>query len=108
VPGAQFASASLWMAIGVGLSCAQSQPVQAPEAVFEAASIKPARPGARGYSIGPLPGLVSAENVTLKVLIGDAVRGHDFQVSGGPSGSTPIATMWKPRPAAVSRPAGNS
>jgi uncharacterized protein (TIGR03435 family) len=51
---------------------------------FDVASIKPARPEARGYSIRPLPGRVSAENVTLKLLIGEAYHVHDFQISGGP------------------------
>ena len=51
---------------------------------FEVASIKPAKAGARGFSIRPLPGRVSAENVTLKLLIGEAYHVQDFQISGGP------------------------
>jgi uncharacterized protein (TIGR03435 family) len=61
---------------------AQSQSL--PEAAFDAASIKPARPGTRGYSIRPLPGRVSAENVTLKLLIAEAYHISDLQISGGP------------------------
>ena len=57
---------------------------QAPDAKFDAASIKPARPGQRGYSIRPLPGRVSAQNVTLQELIGEAYHVFDFQVAGGP------------------------
>jgi len=38
----------------------------------------------RGYSIIPLPGRVSARNVTLKLLIAEAHHIYDFQISGGP------------------------
>src|SRR5690349_20813815 len=51
---------------------------------FAVASVKPAKAGARGFSIRPLPGRVSAENVTLKLLIGEAYHVQDFQISGGP------------------------
>jgi uncharacterized protein (TIGR03435 family) len=76
--------ATVRVALAFGLSGAQSQTMQAPGSAFDAASIKPAQPGARGYSIRPLPGRVSAENVTLKLLIAEAYAVHDFQVSGGP------------------------
>ncbi len=49
---------------------------------FEVASIKPARPGARGYSIRPFPGRLKAENGTLKLLRADAYHVYDFQISG--------------------------
>jgi len=38
----------------------------------------------RGYSIQPLPGRLSAKNVSLKQLIGAAYHVYDYQVSGGP------------------------
>ena len=65
-------------------SRAQSQagPVTSPG--FEVASIKPSKPGTRGYSIQPLPGRLTASNTTLKMLIAAAYRVYDFQVSGGP------------------------
>ncbi len=77
---------SLCATVSLALAWAgpQSPAVQAPGAAFDAASIKPARPGARGYSIRPLSGRLSAENVTLKLLISEAYKVHDFQVSGGP------------------------
>jgi uncharacterized protein (TIGR03435 family) len=78
------AFATMWMALGLGWAGPQSPTEQAPDAAFDVALIKPARPGARGYSIRPLHGRVSAENVTLKLLIGEAYHVHDFQVSGGP------------------------
>jgi len=53
-------------------------------ATFAVASIKVASPDARGYSLRPLPGRLSAENVTLKQLIAEAWNVYDFQVSGGP------------------------
>ena len=82
--GARSVSAIVWMAAGFGLSSARSQITQTPEPAFDAASIKPAKPDVRGYSIRPLPGRLSAQNVTLKLLIGEAYAVHDFQVSGGP------------------------
>jgi uncharacterized protein (TIGR03435 family) len=72
------------MALAFGLTGARSQTVQPPAAAFDASSVKPAKPDARGYSIRPLPGRVSAENVTLKLLIGEAYHVYDFQISGGP------------------------
>jgi len=74
-PAARVVAATAWVALAYG---------QAPVSTFDAASIKAAQPGARGYSIRPLPGRVSAENVTLKLLIAEAYGVHDFQVSGGP------------------------
>ena len=66
--------------IAASLACTRAQS----GAAFEAASIKLARPDARGYSIRPLTGRLSAQNVTLKLLIAEAWHVHDFQVSGGP------------------------
>jgi uncharacterized protein (TIGR03435 family) len=83
--GLRSASVTVWMAVGFGSSGAPWQAGQVPDAAFGAASIKPARPGVRGYSIRPLPGRMSAENVTLKLLIGEAYNVHDFQISGGPN-----------------------
>jgi uncharacterized protein (TIGR03435 family) len=76
-PGSRFALATVWVGLALRWCGAQSP-------AFDAASIKAAQPGARGYSIRPLPGRVSAENVTLKLLIAEAYAVHDFQVSGGP------------------------
>ena len=67
------------IAAGAGLLSAQPS---AP--AFDSASIKPAQSGARGFSIRPLPGRLSAQNVTLKQLIAEAWHIHDYQVSGGP------------------------
>jgi uncharacterized protein (TIGR03435 family) len=72
------------LAAWFALVSAESQPIQTPEVAFDSASIKPAKPGARGYSIRPFPGRVSAENVTLKLLISEAYHVHEFQISGGP------------------------
>lgn len=51
---------------------------------FDAASIKPAQSGARGYSIRPQPGRLTTQNTTLKQLIAAAYHVYDYQVSGGP------------------------
>ena len=51
---------------------------------FDSASIKPAKPGVRGYSIRPLPGRLSVTNTPLRKLIAGAWHVYDFQVSGGP------------------------
>jgi uncharacterized protein (TIGR03435 family) len=72
------------MAAALVPAAAQPQSLAAPEPAFDAASIKPAKPGTRGYSIRPLPGRVSAENVTLKLLIAEAYHISDRQISGGP------------------------
>jgi uncharacterized protein (TIGR03435 family) len=61
---------------------AQSTPQ--PNPAFDAASIKPAKAGVRGYSIRPLPGRLSASNTTLGQLVAEAYHVYDFQVSGGP------------------------
>ena len=75
-------SSALWMTVGLGMLSAWSQTEHSPETAFEVASIKPARPEARGYSIRPLPGRLRAENVTLKLLIAEAYHVYDFQISG--------------------------
>jgi bla regulator protein BlaR1 len=63
---------------------AQSQAEAA--AAFDVASIKPSKPGTRGFSINPLPGgRFTTSNTTLKMLISTAYRIYDFQVSGGPN-----------------------
>src|SRR5262249_35841740 len=69
-----------WMAMGLGIASAQS--LQPPDAGFAVESIKPAIPGARGYSIRPFPGRLSAENVTVRLLIAEAYHVYDFQISG--------------------------
>lgn len=73
--------------VAILAAAAASGLAQTPQPVmqsFDAASIKPAKPGTRGYSIQPLPGRVSAQNVTLKLLIAEAYHVYDFQISGGP------------------------
>ncbi len=53
---------------------------------FEVASIKPAAPGTRGYSIAPSAGgRLNAKNITLKRLLASAYHVQDFQISGGPN-----------------------
>jgi len=54
---------------------------------FEVASIKPAAPATEQFMFGVRPrpgGGISAINVTLKLLIGNAYGLQDFQISGGP------------------------
>src|SRR5690242_257629 len=51
---------------------------------FEAASVKTAKAGVRGYSIQPLPGRLHVVNTNLKMLVAAAYHVYDFQVSGGP------------------------
>lgn len=75
--------AAMGMTAVAGLQ-AQSQPEAA--AAFEVASIKPAKPGIRGFSINPLPGgRFTTSNTTLRMLISEAYHLYDFQVSGGPN-----------------------
>ena len=64
------------------LSPATLLPQEAP--AFDAASITPAKAGARGYSIRPLPGRLSVSNTPLRLLIASAYHVYEFQVSGGP------------------------
>jgi bla regulator protein blaR1 len=53
---------------------------------YEVASIKPSPANARGGSIRPTPdGGITAENVSLKVLIRTAYRIQDYQIAGGPN-----------------------
>jgi uncharacterized protein (TIGR03435 family) len=70
------------LAVGLGIANAWSQTAQAPDTAFDVASIKPARLGARGASIRPFPGRLTADNVTLKLLIAEAYHVYDFQISG--------------------------
>jgi uncharacterized protein (TIGR03435 family) len=51
---------------------------------FDAASVKTAKSGVRGYSIRPLPGRLSVSNTPLRKLIAAAYHVYDFQVTGGP------------------------
>src|SRR5579871_2042488 len=60
------------------------QTAPSPVPAFEVASIKPAKPGVRGYSIQPLPGGLHVANTPLKLLIAEANHVFDFQISGGP------------------------
>ena len=69
----------LCLGIAAGLStCAQQ--------LFEVASIKPANPETRGYSLVSTPGgKVVGANMSLKLLIAEAYHVPDFLVFGGPS-----------------------
>ena len=71
-----------YIIMAFGMAAAHSQTAQRSSATFDVASIKPARPDARGYSIRPFSGRLSAENVTLKLLIAEAYHVYDFQISG--------------------------
>ena len=51
---------------------------------FEAASIKPSAPDARGTAIARPPGRLEIGNMTLKEMIANAYSVQPFQVSGGP------------------------
>ena len=73
-----------WIILESGLAGAVAQTVPVLDATFDVASIKPAGVGMRGYSIRPLHDRLSAQNVTLKLLIGEAYHVYDFQISGGP------------------------
>lgn len=73
---------AIWMAVGLWTTTVWCQTAQAQDNAFDVASIKPARPDARGYSIRPFPGRLVAENVTLKQLIAEAYHVYAFQVSG--------------------------
>ena len=68
------------MGWAVMLSCPAVGSAQSP--AFDAASIKPAASGLRGYSIRPVADWLAAQNATLKLLIGEAYHVYDFQVSG--------------------------
>ena len=72
----------------IGLANAPASRAQSPAgpAAFDVASIKPSKPGVRGYSSRPLSGgRFTAKNIPLRKLIMDAYRMFDFQVSGGPN-----------------------
>lgn len=71
-------------AVSTQLPAAPSQTVDAPPKV-EAATIKPAQPGQRGFSILPEPGgRLRARNLTLKRMLLAAYHLHDSQLAGGP------------------------
>ncbi len=54
-------------------------------AAFEVASIKPSAPGQHGVRIQIAPGgRLTASNVSVKMLIGQAYEVREFQISGGP------------------------
>src|ERR1700722_4834587 len=80
------ASMALLIPDGRAQSAPQSTPQSPPQATqaFDAASIKPAKAGVRGYSIRPLPGRLSTSNTTLAMLVAEAYHVYDFQISGGP------------------------
>jgi uncharacterized protein (TIGR03435 family) len=65
-------------------NAAQSQAGPADAPAIEVASVKPAKPGTRGYSIQPLPGRLHAANTSLRMLVSAAYDVYDFQISGGP------------------------
>jgi uncharacterized protein (TIGR03435 family) len=76
--------ASLALLIPDGRAQSTSPTTALSTQAFDAASIKPAKAGMRGYSIRPLPGRLSTSNTTLGMLVAEAYHVYDFQVSGGP------------------------
>jgi uncharacterized protein (TIGR03435 family) len=56
-----------------------------PPPAFDAASVKPSQPGARGVSVIPARGGLRTENAPVASLIETAYRVHPFQVTGGPA-----------------------
>jgi uncharacterized protein (TIGR03435 family) len=68
--------------VAIAIAITWLQGALASSAGFEVASIKPGKPGARGYSFQPLPERLVAENVTLKMLIAQAYHVYEPQVSG--------------------------
>jgi uncharacterized protein (TIGR03435 family) len=61
-------------------ACIQAQPT------FDAASVKPANPAARGASLEILPGgNLAATNVSLRALLKEAYGIRDFQIASAPS-----------------------
>jgi uncharacterized protein (TIGR03435 family) len=76
--------ASLALLIPDGRAQSTSQSPPQSTQTFDAASIKPAKTGVRGYSIRPLPGRLSTSNTTLGMLVAEAYHVYEFQVSGGP------------------------
>jgi uncharacterized protein (TIGR03435 family) len=60
-----------------GAPCGRAQSI-------EVASVKPSKPGVRGYAIQPLPGRLHTANTSLKMLVAAAYNVYDFQISGGP------------------------
>jgi uncharacterized protein (TIGR03435 family) len=83
--GSRLTSGRTWLLAIVGLAAlAHAQGAPANPLAFDAASVKPAKPNVRGYSIQPLPGRLITANTTLRMLIAAAWRVYDVQVSGGP------------------------
>jgi uncharacterized protein (TIGR03435 family) len=67
-----------WVAAAMVATCAAQ--------TFEVASIKPAAPGTRGFSIVPSAGgRLNAKNITLKRLLAASYHVQDFQILGGPA-----------------------
>jgi uncharacterized protein (TIGR03435 family) len=55
-----------------------------PLSAFEVATVKPAAPGAFGFSIDFSPDTLTMRNVTLRIAIQSAYRLQKYQMSGGP------------------------
>src|SRR5947207_1499225 len=65
--------------------CAVATLAQTTGPTFEVASVKPNKSGDRGSRLGGAPnGRMTATNVSLKQLIGNAYNVRDFQIVGGP------------------------
>jgi uncharacterized protein (TIGR03435 family) len=64
-------------------SAALGQQAAVPSA-FEVATVKPAAPGAFGFSIDFGPDTLTMRNVTLRIAIQSAYRLQKYQMSGGP------------------------
>jgi uncharacterized protein (TIGR03435 family) len=63
---------------------AEAQPQAAPSSSFEVASVRANHSLEQGSSINPGPGMFSATNVSIPLLIQVAYSVRNFQVSGGP------------------------
>ncbi|HLK66896.1 MAG TPA: TIGR03435 family protein [Bryobacteraceae bacterium] len=74
----------LGMAFLAGTLTGGQQSAVSNSQAFEVASVKPAKPGVRGYAIQPVPGGLKVVNASLRMIIAEAWHLYDFQVLGGP------------------------
>ena len=68
----------IFAVFAAGAAFAQDKPA------FDAVSIKPSAPDARGSGYRPSPGRLTMKNLSLKDLVEFAWNLHDYQLSGGP------------------------
>src|SRR5579871_4826662 len=82
---ATVAALCAWTGLAALAGPLRSGPQTAPSgSAFDVASIKPSKPGVRGYAIQPLPGGLHVVNTPVRLLIAEAYHVFDFQVTGGP------------------------